>query len=173
MVKNKDRYETISIDLNPELIRLLNSKTKDIENDHDGSGILQSCIRTGLQLGEINTIFRKKMIEESAFQKQLVEAYGDRERSAEHVSKDLELIREAAEGIEIEEKGNDQTRGRPSSKMSYKTLKVRVDQEFYSEIRRAADRLGVEMTTFVRFCIRTGLYLEDLNLYLQRKNKEE
>jgi hypothetical protein len=169
MVKNKDRFETISIELNPELVRLLNSKIKNI--DYAESEVMQSYIQTGLRLGEINTIFRKKMIEESAFQKQLVEAYGDRDRSVERASRDLKRIRKAEDGdkIRIKSKGHDII----SSKKDFKTLKVRIDQDFYSEIKNASDKLGVEIVTFVRFCIRTGLYLEDLNLYLQKKNMEK
>lgn len=163
MVKNKDKYETISIDIKPELIRLINSKTNNI--DLEESDILQSCIQTGLRLGEMDMIFHKKKIEESAFQKQLNEAYGDRTRSSLQVLMDLERIR-GAECVD-ESPAHDQS----SSKISYKTLKVRLNHDLYEEIRSASEKLGVEIVTFVRYCIRTGLYLKDLNLYLQDKDK--
>jgi len=39
-------------------------------------------------------------------------------------------------------------------------------------VRREADRYGIDVSTYIRWCIQTGLYLEDLNQFLRSKSKE-
>lgn len=48
-----------------------------------------------------------------------------------------------------------------------KTLQVRIDPELLEELKNEADRLSTDMSTYIRWCIRTGIYLEDLNTYIR------
>ena len=53
-----------------------------------------------------------------------------------------------------------------------KTLKVRIDSEMLDHVKEEAKRLGTDMSTYVRWCIRTGLYLKDLNSFVRSKSEE-
>jgi len=53
-----------------------------------------------------------------------------------------------------------------------KTLKVRIDAELLEEVRKEAKKLNTDLSTYVRWCIRTGLYLEDLNTFVRSKSGE-
>jgi len=53
-----------------------------------------------------------------------------------------------------------------------KDLWIRINVETYNELKKNAKEMGVDISTFVNFCIRTGLYLGELNLYLQMKSRE-
>jgi predicted HicB family RNase H-like nuclease len=50
-----------------------------------------------------------------------------------------------------------------------KILKVRVDPELYDSAKSEAKRLNTDLSTYVRWCIRTGLYLKDVNLFIKSK----
>jgi hypothetical protein len=163
----KKEFKTLSVKINPELIRLLESKTN--RPGIDESILIKRCIQTSLQLGEIDSIFRKKLVVDLALQKQLDDAYGDRAKISNMVSENLQRLRELSD--EDSTKGEDKSAF--DSEGEYKVLKVRVDQDFYDEISSASDKLGIEISSFVRFCIRTGLYLEDLNVYLQMRSRED
>lgn len=47
-----------------------------------------------------------------------------------------------------------------------KTIQVRIDPDLLDEVKEEAERLDTDMSTYIRWCIRTGLYLEELNTYL-------
>ncbi len=47
-----------------------------------------------------------------------------------------------------------------------KTLKIRVEPELLELIQNEVERLDTDMSTYIRWCIRTGLYLEEINSYL-------
>ena len=51
-------------------------------------------------------------------------------------------------------------------------LRVRVDPELLGLVTTEAERLGIDVSTYIRWCIQTGLYLEDLNLFIRSKSKE-
>ena len=51
-------------------------------------------------------------------------------------------------------------------------LRVRIEPELLGMVRREADRYGIDVSTYIRWCIQTGLYLEDLNQFLRSKSKE-
>jgi hypothetical protein len=155
----------LTISVTPELLHLLEDKGS--EQDITDELFIQRCLQTGLRLGEMDNIFHKKMIAESAFQKQLVEAYGDINSGENRVSDELERIRELSDELE----DLPQSRSAKGSKRGDRILKVRVDGAFYDEIKSTTDRLGLEISTFVRYCIRTGMYLEELNQYLQGKRE--
>lgn len=53
-----------------------------------------------------------------------------------------------------------------------KTLKVRMDPELYEKVKDEAKRLDTDISTYVRWCIQTGLYLEDLNSFIRSKSGE-
>lgn len=51
-----------------------------------------------------------------------------------------------------------------------KTLKVRIDSELLDQIKEEARRLDTDVSTYVRWCIQTGMYLRDLNLFVHSKS---
>ncbi|UCG70338.1 MAG: hypothetical protein JSV09_04785 [Thermoplasmata archaeon] len=53
-----------------------------------------------------------------------------------------------------------------------KTLKVRIDPELYENVKNEAKKLDTDISTYVRWCIQTGLYLEDLNSFIRSKSGE-
>ena len=53
-----------------------------------------------------------------------------------------------------------------------KTLKVRIDPELYEKVKDEAKKLNTDVSTYVRWCIQTGLYLEDLNSFIRSKSGE-
>ncbi len=53
-----------------------------------------------------------------------------------------------------------------------KTIKVRVDPELLEQAKKKAKRLDTDLSTYVRWCIRTGLYLEDLNSFIRSRGGE-
>lgn len=53
-----------------------------------------------------------------------------------------------------------------------KTLKVRIDPELLDRVKEEAKKLGTDVSTYVRWCVRTGLYLEDLNSFVRSKSGE-
>ena len=53
-----------------------------------------------------------------------------------------------------------------------KTLKVRIDPELLNQIKKKANSVNTDISTYVRWCIRTGLYLEDLNSFIRSKGDE-
>ena len=54
-----------------------------------------------------------------------------------------------------------------------KTLKVRIDPELHDRLKSEADRLNTDVSSYVRWCIQTGLYLEELNSFIRSKSGEE
>jgi predicted HicB family RNase H-like nuclease len=53
-----------------------------------------------------------------------------------------------------------------------KTLKIRIDPELYEQLKLETERQGIDMSTYVRWCIQTGLYLKDLNSFVRSKSEE-
>ncbi len=53
-----------------------------------------------------------------------------------------------------------------------KTIQVRIDPELLEEAKKEADRLNTDMSTYIRWCIRTGIYLEELNTYIRSCDDE-
>jgi predicted HicB family RNase H-like nuclease len=50
-----------------------------------------------------------------------------------------------------------------------KILKVRIDPELYDMAKEEAQRLNTDLSTYIRWCIRTGLYLKDVNQFIKSK----
>ena len=59
------------------------------------------------------------------------------------------------------------------AKDSTRTVKVRVDPELYERLMTESRTLDGDVSTYVWWCIQTGLYLKDLNTYVRSKSKEE
>ena len=57
-------------------------------------------------------------------------------------------------------------------KIYTKNLRVRVDPELFELAKESAKRCDTDLSTFVRWCIRTGLYLKDLNMELKSNSGE-
>ena len=53
------------------------------------------------------------------------------------------------------------------------TLRVRIDPYLLELVKKEADKLDTDISTYVRWCLRTGLYLDDLNAFLRSKTKED
>lgn len=51
-------------------------------------------------------------------------------------------------------------------------IKVEIDQELLDHLEEEAEKLGTDVSTYVRWCIRTGLYLDDLNLFIRSRESE-
>ncbi len=54
-----------------------------------------------------------------------------------------------------------------------KTLRVRIDEELLLRIKEEAQKQKTDLSTYVGWCLRTGLYLEDLSQFLLSKRDEE
>ena len=52
-------------------------------------------------------------------------------------------------------------------------LRVRVDHELHELVRKEAEKLNTDVSTYVRWCMRTGLYLDDLNTFIRAKTGED
>jgi hypothetical protein len=50
-----------------------------------------------------------------------------------------------------------------------KTIRVRIKPELLKKVKAEADKLDTDVSTYVRWCVRTGLYLDDLNLFIKSK----
>jgi hypothetical protein len=53
-----------------------------------------------------------------------------------------------------------------------KVIKVRIDPELLDQVKDEAKKLNTDLSTYVRWCIRTGLYLEDLNTFIRARGVE-
>jgi hypothetical protein len=53
-----------------------------------------------------------------------------------------------------------------------KILRVRIDPDLLENVKRESDKLEVDVSTYVRWCIQTGLYLEDLNTFIRSRTNE-
>jgi hypothetical protein len=48
-----------------------------------------------------------------------------------------------------------------------------MDQELLDLLKNEVDKLHTDMSSYVRWCIRTGIYLDDLNQYFSKGGDEE
>jgi predicted DNA binding CopG/RHH family protein len=54
-----------------------------------------------------------------------------------------------------------------------KTLSVRIEEELLKRIKEEVQKQDTDLSTYVRWCLQTGLYLEDLSQFLQSRIDEE
>lgn len=52
-----------------------------------------------------------------------------------------------------------------------KTIRVRINPELFEHVKKEAEKLETDVSTYVRWCIRTGLYLDDLNKFIQMRSE--
>ena len=52
------------------------------------------------------------------------------------------------------------------------TLKIRIDPELLELVKEKAKSLNMDVSTFVRWCILTGIVLGDLNAFVRTKIKD-
>ena len=53
-----------------------------------------------------------------------------------------------------------------------KVLKVRIDPELLERVKKEAEKYDTDVSTYVRWCIQSGLYLGDLNQFIRSKSGE-
>ena len=53
-----------------------------------------------------------------------------------------------------------------------KNLRVRIDPELFELVKEEAKKHDTDMSSYVRWCIRTGLYLKDVNNEMKSKSGE-
>jgi len=51
----------------------------------------------------------------------------------------------------------------------FEVLRVRIDPDLLEQVKEEAERLGTDVSTYVRWCIRTGLYFRDLNYFVRSR----
>jgi len=51
-------------------------------------------------------------------------------------------------------------------------IKVEIDPKLLDQLEEEAEKLNTDVSTYVRWCIRTGLYLDDLNLFIRSRDEE-
>lgn len=54
-----------------------------------------------------------------------------------------------------------------------RTLKLKIDPELYRRIIKEAHKREVDVPTYIRWCIQTGIYLDDLNAFVRSQSDEE
>ncbi|MHA2238719.1 MAG: hypothetical protein ACXAB2_10185 [Candidatus Hodarchaeales archaeon] len=54
-----------------------------------------------------------------------------------------------------------------------KTIRLRINPELLKHVKKEADKLDTDVSSYIRWCIRTGLYLDDLNKFIRVKSQEE
>jgi hypothetical protein len=52
-----------------------------------------------------------------------------------------------------------------------KTIRIRIYPPLLEKVRNEANRLNTDISTYVRCCIRTGIYLDDVNLFVRSKRR--
>jgi len=57
----------------------------------------------------------------------------------------------------------------PTEKRQTEVLKIRIDPELLELIKEKAKSLNLDVSTFVRWCILTGLVLGDLNAFVRTR----
>ena len=165
--EESEGFEVLKIKVKPDLVRLIDTWTEKLELNE--SNIVQHCLETGLFLGEMDSLIHKKMFEDLSMEKRLQEVHKHRLEFSDVAEETMKRIK----ALSLEEKLYSQNKSSPKDSEPEKILRVRVDKDTYDEIKKVSDKLGIEVSTYIRFCIRTGLYLEDLNVYLTLKDKEK
>jgi hypothetical protein len=53
------------------------------------------------------------------------------------------------------------------------TLRVRIDPELLEQVKEKSKGLNTDVSTYVRWCIMTGLFLDDLNAFVRTQKKAD
>jgi predicted DNA binding CopG/RHH family protein len=52
-------------------------------------------------------------------------------------------------------------------------LTIRIEPELFEKVKKEAENQGMDISAFIRGCLRTGLYLDEMNVELRsRKGKQ-
>ena len=60
----------------------------------------------------------------------------------------------------------------PRESKQTEVLKLRIDPELLGLVQERAKALGMDVSTFVRWCILTGVVLGDLNSFVRTRTKD-
>ena len=60
-----------------------------------------------------------------------------------------------------------------AEKKSTNILRVRLDPELLELVKKEADKFDIDVSTFVRWCIHTGIYLDEINAYIHIRTEDE
>lgn len=55
---------------------------------------------------------------------------------------------------------------------SSKTVLIKVDPELFTRIKKEAKKLDIDVPSYVKWCIQTGIYLDDLNTFVRSQGEE-
>jgi len=53
------------------------------------------------------------------------------------------------------------------------TLRVRVDPELLEAVKKKSKALHTDLSTYVRWCLQTGLFLDDLSAFVRTQKRPE
>ncbi len=53
------------------------------------------------------------------------------------------------------------------------TLRVRIDPGLLEQVKEKSKGLNTDVSTYVRWCILTGLFLDDLNAFVRTQKKSD
>lgn len=56
---------------------------------------------------------------------------------------------------------------------SFNVLRIRLDSDTIARVKEKAKTLNTDISTFVKWCIHTGLFLEDVNAFVRSRKDEE
>jgi len=56
--------------------------------------------------------------------------------------------------------------------ISYEIIEVKLDPLTVTRVKQKAKVLNTDISTFVKWCIHTGLFLEDVNAFVRSKKEE-
>lgn len=59
-----------------------------------------------------------------------------------------------------------------ANSISYEIIEVKLDPVTVSRVKEKAKVLDTDISTFVKWCIHTGLFLEDVNAFVRSKKEE-
>ena len=53
-----------------------------------------------------------------------------------------------------------------------KTIKLKVDPELFKRLDKEAKKFDTDVPTYIKWCIQTGLYLDELNAFVKSRGEE-
>jgi hypothetical protein len=59
-----------------------------------------------------------------------------------------------------------------SQKKYTRTLRIRIDPDLLEDVRNESENREIDVSSYVRWCLRTGLYLKELNTFIYSKSGE-
>ena len=59
-----------------------------------------------------------------------------------------------------------------ANSISYEIIEVKLDPLTVTRVKEKAKVLNTDISTFVKWCIHTGLFLEDVNAFVRSKKEE-